>query len=140
MEAEPLLADRDDRGRGASDAGWLHARKGEKHLCRPPNRTAGLGAPTCGRRPSGYDGVADTHRRTNILLDHDTALAEFAATAAALNARALHRAGLLDDLERGTMHVLLDFVERIAESDGDENHQSLVRSIRQCLPPETTTP
>lgn len=35
METEPLRADRDDRGRGASDAGRLHAGEGEQHLrCR----------------------------------------------------------------------------------------------------------
>jgi len=34
METEPLRADRDDRGCGASDAGWLHGWEGEQHLCR----------------------------------------------------------------------------------------------------------
>lgn len=34
METEPLRADRDDRGRGASDAGRLHGGEGEQHLCR----------------------------------------------------------------------------------------------------------
>ena len=34
MESEPLRADRDDRGRGASDAGRLHGGEGEQHLCR----------------------------------------------------------------------------------------------------------
>lgn len=34
MEAEPLRADRDDRGRGARDAGRFHGGEGEHHLCR----------------------------------------------------------------------------------------------------------
>ena len=34
METEPLRADRDDRGRGASDAGRLHGGEGKQHLRR----------------------------------------------------------------------------------------------------------
>lgn len=34
METEPLRADRDDRSRGASNAGWLHGGQGKEHLCR----------------------------------------------------------------------------------------------------------
>ncbi|MBP2512177.1 hypothetical protein [Sphingomonas sp. PvP018] len=33
METVPLRADRDNRGRGASDAGRLHGGEGEQHLC-----------------------------------------------------------------------------------------------------------
>jgi len=34
METEPLRADRDDRGCGASDAGRFHGGEGDAHLCR----------------------------------------------------------------------------------------------------------
>jgi hypothetical protein len=64
----------------------------------------------------------------------DAALLEFAATAAALNARALDRAGLLDDFERSTMHAMLDFAEGYAELLADDKPSSIVRSVRQCLP------
>jgi hypothetical protein len=33
MEAEPLRADRDDRGRGTSDAARLDGGEGDQHLC-----------------------------------------------------------------------------------------------------------
>jgi hypothetical protein len=68
--------------------------------------------------------------------DFNSALAQFAALTAAMNARALHRAGLLDDLERGSPHTFLDVAEGYAEQEGSEAHQATVRAIRECLPPD----
>lgn len=62
-----------------------------------------------------------------------SAIAEFAASTAALNARALHRAGLAEPAEIGAMHALLDVAEAAA---GSEEQHSLIRSLRQALPPE----
>ncbi|WP_380925484.1 hypothetical protein [Sphingomonas leidyi] len=73
-----------------------------------------------------------------MAVDFNTALAEFAATAAALNARALRRAGLLDDFELGVMDTFLDFVEDHAAGDGER--LSIVRSLRDCLPKDADQP
>ena len=70
----------------------------------------------------------------------DASLLEFAATAAALNARALDRAGLLDDFERGTMHVMIDFAVSHAKLSGDEEKLKIARSVRGCLPADTENP
>lgn len=64
------------------------------------------------------------------------ALIEFAATTAALNARALKRAGLLDDAELGAMHAMLEFVDRHADLEGVPGQKSLAKSLLQILPPE----
>jgi len=60
-------------------------------------------------------------------------IAEFAATTAALNAGAMHRAGLLNHVEIGAMHVFLGVLEGAAQT---EDQHSIVRSLRQCLPPD----
>lgn len=56
METEPLRADRDDRGRRASDAGQLHRGEGEKHLFKPSGEA-------CGLPGLGYGVGANNHRR-----------------------------------------------------------------------------
>lgn len=64
----------------------------------------------------------------------DRALLEFAATAAALNARAIHDAGIEHTLGVGLMHSLLDMAEGHANLENSEDARSTVKSIRQCLP------
>ena len=66
-----------------------------------------------------------------MALVFNVACAEYAATVAALNARALGRAGLLEDLEIGLMHVMLDQLEARATDDDEER---VCRSLRQALP------
>jgi hypothetical protein len=63
-------------------------------------------------------------------------MTDFGAFVAALNARALHRAGLLDDLEIGLMNVQLDFLERYAEIYKQEDQLRAVKSLREILPPD----
>ena len=113
MEGEPLRADRDDRGRGASDTGRLHAGKGEQHLCRPPSRKAGLGAPACGRRPSSYRRVS-THRRKRFHMED----------------LALEVVRLRDQLERTTALTREVAAKRIADRMAIKGFASLL--ISKC--------
>ena len=61
-----------------------------------------------------------------------SALAEFAASTAAINARALHRAGIIQQEEASAMHAFLVHLEVAAKTDPQK---SIVRSLRGCLPP-----
>lgn len=66
-----------------------------------------------------------------------SAVAEFAATTAAINAGALARAGILNRAESGAMHAFLLILEGAATTP---DQQSIVRSLRQCLPLDPEAP
>ena len=66
--------------------------------------------------------------------EFDRSLAEFGAIAAALNARALARSGLLEDFEVGVMHTYLGFLDAHAEASGRDGDRQVAAAIRDCLP------